>query len=982
MSRITEKRDVQDQLINYLSGIGWTFIERDELPAWRANDETQPFLVDVLRSQLAELNHWQEGDPRIDEVVRRLRLIPASLEGNEQFLAALRGQWNAYDPARRREYGVALIDYANPKANVYHFSEEIWFQDRDRRRLDNVLYVNGLPVVLVENKSPKLQDPGLEGFNDVQDVYTRQIPEFIKYPIPFAVCATRLEYGATWNPSTKAFYKWKANGKDYGLENLAKSFFAKEQVLRLLQDYAIFYRMDDALQKFVLRPHQMRVVEKIEERVVAAQSDDAATGTGLESHTQGSGKTLSMIVAAAKLRRRHELSNPTLFIVVDRVELETQMAQNLEAFGLDAIVAQSKHHLRTLLNHDARGVIVTTIHKFDGMPKNRTSRRNVVLLVDEAHRSQEGELGIYMRAALPNALRFGFTGTPIDRGKVGRGTYEIFGSPVDPKGVHDEYTINESIEDGTTLPLWYTLAPTNIWVDKLKLEQEFAGLLEEFWETVDEEGAGSQEALSRLLQRADKLMAVLKAPQRIAAIAEHIAQHFQDNVLPRRLKGLVVTPDREACALYKQALDQYLPQEWSVVVYSENAKKDSELMQELYLEEEEEKRIRKAFRDPDKDPKLLIVTQKLLTGFDAPVAYVMYLDKPLKDHTLLQAIARVNRPYPGKDSGLVVDYIGVFKDLQRALSFDGGGYERGLIDLEQLKVRFADLMAQVQAALEPIDPAGIYGRTERIIEHFFEEERRSAFTALYKDLQMAYEVLAPDPFLVDYLGDYRLVTDVYQTMQSYYATDTEKLRAERQFLGKTAQLISEHVGVYDVSAPMPLYPINRNIADVIAQDHIPERVKVINLQRSITAYIEENIERAPYLTSIGAEVEKVIEQLRQKQISVQTALEQLQATVDRAMDVADERERSTLDDLAFALHTGLRASPLLAGLDAAATDALAEELATYLQSKSGWTYNANLEREVRMNLYGRLLRHMPKPVDVPQTKAIVEDLLRMHRITL
>ena len=135
----------------------------------------------TLRSQLAELNHWQEDDPRIDEVVRRLRLIPASLEGNEQFSRAAR-QWNAYDPARRREYAVALIDYANPKANVYHFSEEIWFQDRDCRRPDNVLYVNGLPVVLVENKSPKLQDPGLEGFNDVQDVYTRQIPSSSSTP--------------------------------------------------------------------------------------------------------------------------------------------------------------------------------------------------------------------------------------------------------------------------------------------------------------------------------------------------------------------------------------------------------------------------------------------------------------------------------------------------------------------------------------------------------------------------------------------------------------------------------------------------------------------------------------------------------------------------------------------------------------------------------------------------------------------------------
>ncbi len=314
-------------------------------------------------------------------------------------------------------------------------------------------------------------------------------------------------------------------------------------------------------------------------RVVNGQSDPDAPATGLEWHTQGSGKTLTMIVAARLLRRRAELDNPTLIIVVDRLELETQMTQNLEACGLDAVRATSKNHLRRLLAQDTRGVIVTTIHKFDGMPKHVLTRRNVVLLVDEAHRSQEGDLGIFLRAALPNAFRFGFTGTPIDRGKVGKGTYEIFGAAADPNGVQDQYTINESIEDGATLPLYYMLAPTNLWVDKLKLEGEFAPLLDEFWQQVDEEGAGSQEALSRLLQRADKLMAVLKAPQRIAAIAAHIAQHFQENVNPRGFKALVVTPDREACALYKRALDEYLPAEWSQVVYSQNVKKDNDLMQ-------------------------------------------------------------------------------------------------------------------------------------------------------------------------------------------------------------------------------------------------------------------------------------------------------------------------------------------------------------------------------------------------------------------
>lgn len=421
MTRITEKRDVQDQLINYLIGIGWQFIGQYDFPTWRNHDETQPFLQSVLREQLAALNGWQPGDPRIDEVVRNLRLIPASLEGNETYLHWLRGHRTAYDRDEQREYNVTLIDYEHPEHNHYHFTEEMWFSDRDRRRMDMVLFVNGLPILLIENKSPKLEDPGMEGFDQVQDTYTRFIPEFIKYPVPFAICAARLEYGATWNNSTKAFYRWKTGVRDYGLEDLSKTFFAKDTVLSLLRDYTIFYRLDDAIQKFLLRPHQIRTAEKITARVVDGQDSLDAPDTGLEWHTQGSGKTLTMIVAASLIRRAKALENPTLLIVVDRLELEGQMLQNLEAFGFPVVTrARSKDHLYQLLESDYRGLIVTTIHKFDRMAEQVCQRRNVIILIDEAHRSQEGDLGIYMRAALPHAFQFGFTGTPINKGKVGQ----------------------------------------------------------------------------------------------------------------------------------------------------------------------------------------------------------------------------------------------------------------------------------------------------------------------------------------------------------------------------------------------------------------------------------------------------------------------------------------------------------------------------------------------------------------------------------
>lgn len=979
MSRITEKRDVQDQLINHLIGIGWTFIGQYELPKWRNNDEQQPFLEDVLRSQLAELNHWHIDDPRIAEVIRNLRLIPATLPGNEEFLSWLRGRKTSYDPAQQREFNVTLINYDDPTKNVYHFTEEMWFVDRDRRRMDMVLFINGLPVLLIENKSPKLEDPGIEGFEQVTDTYTRFIPEFIKYPIPFAICASRLEYGATWNADLKAFYKWKSGEKDFGLEDLSKTFFDCRAVLSMLRDYTIFYRNDDQTQKFLLRPHQIRTVGKIVERVVAGQGALDSPDTGLEWHTQGSGKTLTMIVAASLLRRQEVLTNPTILIVVDRLELEGQMLQNLEAFGFAPLErARSRDHLQQLLKSDYRGLIVTTIHKFDRTPADISQRRNIILLIDEAHRSQEGDLGIYMNAALPHSFQFGFTGTPINKGKVGKGTFEMFGKH-DPNGYHDKYTINESIEDGTTVPLYYTLAPTKIWIDKLRLEGEFTQLLEEFFSSVEEEGAASQEALSRLLQRADKLMAVLKSPQRISAIAEHIATHYQENVLPLGFKAMLVTPDREACALYKQALDELLPKEWTTVVYSEDPKRDSDLMQSLYLDEDAEKRVRKAFRDAKKEPKILIVTEKLLTGYDAPIAYCMYLDKPLKDHTLLQAIARVNRPYPNKKSGLVVDYIGIFENLQRALSVDQSSLNRGLIDLEVLKTRFVELLEQAYEAVDPIQPDNANGRIDRILEHFFESETREPFMRLFKDLEAAYEILSPDAFLRPYIDDYATIVDIYQTVYSYFDPKAQQRRLERDLLNKTEKLIQEHVEASSVASPLPLYPINKNIADVIRADNVSDQVKVINLQRSLTTHILENMENQPYLVSIGEEVERVIEQLRQRQISAETALAALQ---DRAREVAEVQEaqsQSNLDNLAFSLQMVLRAS----SFDTADEQTIAElatNLSVYLRENEGWRFNQQLKSKVRLEIYRRLMP-LIQPFDAARANKVVDDLMKMHGIT-
>ncbi|MBN1887290.1 MAG: HsdR family type I site-specific deoxyribonuclease, partial [Thermoflexales bacterium] len=885
MTRITEKRDVQDALINYLIGIGWTYLPPEDVLQMRGGDEAQPFLLDVLREQLATLNPGLVTDTSADEVTRRLRLLPATMAGNEDYVRALRGSWTVYDKTHRRERNLALIDYDNLQANQFHFTQEMWFADRDRRRMDMVLWVNGLPVCVIENKSPTVPEAEFEAFDQIQHTYTDRIPEFVKYPPLFAAANARLHYGPTWNTDPKAMNCWKVQGADFGLERLAKSFFDPASLLGLLRDYVIFYRADDQTHKFVLRPHQIRATQKIVQRVMEglpspppspqrgegvaplSLSGRGAGGEGARSglhwHTQGSGKTLTMIVAAHQLRR--ELSargeNPTLIIVVDRLELEGQMAQNLEAFGFPAVErARNKKHLRQLLKSDYRGLIVTLIHKFDRMPKRINERGNIVVQIDEAHRSQEGDLATYMRAALPNAFYFGYTGTPVDKGKIGRGTFETFGK-ADPEGYQDKYGMDESIQDGTTIPLYYTLAPSELHVDRETLE-------EEFFKVVDEAGVASIEALNALLDKANKLKAVLKAPDRVEKVAAHIAEHFTSNVEPLGFKAFVVAVDREACALYKQALDKHLPEGCSRVVYTPYHK-DTGLLRDYHMDEDKERALRKAFRDPDEQPKILIVTEKLLTGYDAPVLYCMYLDKPLKDHTLLQAIARVNRPFPGKKSGLIVDYLGIFENLQRALAFDAATVSTGLIDLDKLRARFADLLTSIQTMLAVVDLSTTGDRPARIIDHFFDHGKREAFVKLFQELQTAYEVLSPDPFLRDYLDDYVLIVQVYQVVYNYFDPEAAKRRAQRDLLKKTDALIRQNVTVAGHLGTLPLYPINRDLANVIKADNVSDRVKVTNLYRSLVLHIEQHQDEQPYLISIGEQVEAIIRLLRERQISVE-----------------------------------------------------------------------------------------------------------------
>ncbi len=327
-------------------------------------------------------------------------------------------------------------------------------------------------------------------------------------------------YSGTWNTSEKLLFNWKEEtGGNF--EQLIKTFFDRERILKLITDFILFTRQDDELKKVVLRPHQMNAIGKIIER-----AQDPQKHRGLVWHTQGSGKTYTMIVAAQKIIENPLFKNPTVIMLVDRNELESQLFANIIAVGIGNVeVTENKDHLRELLSRDRRGLIITMIHKFEGIPANINTRKNIFVLVDEAHRTTGGKLGNYLMGALPNATYIGFTGTPIDRTQYGQGTFVTFGKDDPPHGYLDKYSIAESIEDGTTVPLYYTLAPNDLRVEKEVLEKEFLNLAEA-------EGISDIETLNKILEKAVTLRNMLKNKERVEKIAIYIADHYKKYIEP------------------------------------------------------------------------------------------------------------------------------------------------------------------------------------------------------------------------------------------------------------------------------------------------------------------------------------------------------------------------------------------------------------------------------------------------------------------
>ena len=458
---MSERATVQDPMIKYADEIGWKSVSRLEATQKRG-DNTGLYFIDVLKAQLMKLNGDILDESRCQEIVRQLTLLNPTLEGNQDALSWLRGEQSIFVPDEDRYRNVTLIDFENPDNNLFHVTDE-WTQQGavHRNRADVVFLINGIPVVIVETKSANKQDGLAEGVEQIRR-YHAETPEMFTVAQLFGVTQMfDFFYGVTWNVSRKNLFNYKTD-EPTNYEEKVKTFFDRDRFLKVLQESIIFQSRDDTLTKVVLRQHQTRAVEKVINRV-----HDPDKRRGLIWHTQGSGKTLTMITIASQLLRGGgETEKPTVLMLIDRNELESQLFSNIAGYGIATPQrATSIKRLQEILASDYRGLIVSMIHKFDKIPANINTREGVTVLVDEAHRTTGGDLGNYLMAALPNATYIGFTGTPIDTLAQGKGTFKVFGAD-DDQGYLDKYAISESIEDGTTVPLNYALAPSNLQVDQ------------------------------------------------------------------------------------------------------------------------------------------------------------------------------------------------------------------------------------------------------------------------------------------------------------------------------------------------------------------------------------------------------------------------------------------------------------------------------------------------------------------------------------
>ena len=833
---MSEYRLAEKPAMEVLAALGYQPLAPEAALAMRV-EENRVILKPVLIAALQSLNGIGPGDA--EAVYNDL----ATLSDNEEWQRKLRGGYSRRLTGENRDRPIALIDFKTPANNTFHVVRQLRVAAQRPRIPDIVLFVNGIPLVVIEAKSPlKGTATGDEAFEQIKQ-YERDIPRLF-YPNAFNILTDgmRTEYGATGSPSQ--FYApwpdaWPRMRADFP-DDLAKDLWCLCEPSRLLDMLAHFivFEIDPETGrkiKKVCRYQQFRAVNKAVQRVAAGEHRK-----GLIWHTQGSGKSLTMVFLALKLKTHltldaPTLANPNILVLTDRIDLDDQISKTFVACGLpNPAQCGSVAALHDAVNRGGNGqILLSTIFKFAGSKEPIPNSANWIVLVDECHRTQEKDLGAYLQATLPDAHFYGFTGTPIK--STDKDTYARFSVP--GEGYLDKYGIDDAVRDGATVPILYEGRKADWAINEAEID-----ILFDRW-FVDLPNDKREE----LKRKGLTLATIAKHPERIRLIALDIWEHFKAVCQPDGYKAQVVAVDREAVVLYRAALASVIAADLErggvdaevardkadamlACVYSKSQEdnKPSEKpdvvklraqLEAHYLDDDAEKAAKKAFKAQGANPQILIVCDKLLTGFDAPIEHVMYLDKPLKEHNLLQAIARTNRTYAfkGEDggeiekpAGRIVDYIGVTNHLDEALaSYRSEDVQNAMRDIailrNDLKEAHARYRAQKRAMrLEGLDEkAAAYAVAKQAADghedDWFDLQRLTrTFIKVYGDL-------SPDPAILDFTAEVKWAATFLRLATQAISKD-ESLD-HRNYTGKIREMLEQHVHVTGLSTTIRLRSI-------------------------------------------------------------------------------------------------------------------------------------------------------------------------------
>jgi type I restriction enzyme R subunit len=883
----TEANTVEQMVLDACVKLGWRPVPAPTL----ARQPSEVFVESLLRESLIKLNPEIGAQPdRADEVIYKLRAILLTVQNdglvrsNEAFAEWLQGDKTMPFGPNGEHTPVRLIDFDDPANNDLVVCNQWTYQiGQLSKRFDIVLLVNGLPIVIGEAKTPvRPAVTWIDGASQVHDDYEQSVPAmFVPNVFSFATEGRAFRYGSVRMP-IDIWGPWRdANNQQEGsLSDVRKSIdsmFRPQVILDILQNFTLFATDKKHRRiKIIGRYQQYEGTNLIIERVLQARIKK-----GLIWHFQGSGKSLLMVFTAQKLRMHPELANPTVMIVVDRIDLDTQITATFSAADVPNMVkADSRETLQTLLAQDVRKVIITTIHKFGEADGVLNDRKNIIVLVDEAHRTQEGDLGRKMRTALPNAFLFGLTGTPINR--ADKNTFWAFGADEDEKGYLSRYTFQESIRDHATLPLHFESPEIKLKINKAAIDEAYKQITDSL----------NEQDRDDLAKRAAKMAVLVKSPARVRGLVQHIVNHFRSKVEPNGFKAQVVTFDRECCVRYKAAIDDITGDPECSAIVMHVTQGDPDAWKGHARDRDAEEKLLDRFRDPSDPLKFLIVTSKLLTGFDAPILQAMYLDKPMRDHNLLQAICRTNRPYPKKTHGLIVDYIGIFDDVAQALDFDEKSVQEVISNLEDVKKELPIQIAKCLAFFPGVDrTVGGYEGLIAAQDCLPNNEKRDAFAAEYSVVGRIWEALSPDPCLGPYQADYRWLTQVYDSVRP--PSGNGKLLWH--VLGaKTIELVHENTELYTIRDDLETLILDAELLDSVVG--VPEK-KGKALEVSLIARLRKH-GKDPKFIALGERLEKIKERHEQGLIESKEFLKQLLALArdvveaEKKVDPVEEQDKA------------------------------------------------------------------------------------------